>query len=90
MAYADIRLEAPEAFLTRDASAEDLYRVGLIYSEGLNVTVDLVAAHKFFNLAASRGHREAKLCRQEMADMMSAAEIQKAQRAAREWMRKAN
>lgn len=90
MAYADIRIEAPEAFLTKDASAADLYRVGLIYSEGLDVVVDLVAAHKFFNLAATRGHREAKLCRQEMADMMSSAEIQKAQRAAREWMKKAN
>jgi len=90
MAYADIRIEAPEAFLTRDASAEDFYRVGLIYSEGMDVLVDLVAAHKFFNLAATRGHREAKLCRQEMADMMSTTEIQKAQRAAREWMKKAN
>lgn len=90
MAYADIRIESPEAFLTKEASAEELYRVALAYSEGLDVAVDLVLAHKFFNLAATRGHREAKLCRQEMADMMSTAEIQKAQRAAREWMRKAN
>ena len=90
MAYADIRIEVPEAFLTKEAAAEDLYRVGLIYSEGLDVAVDLVAAHKFFNLAAARGHREAKLCRQEMADMMSSVEIQKAQRAARDWMKKAN
>lgn len=90
MAYADIRIEAPEALLTKDASALDLYRVGLMYSEGLDVAVDLIAAHKFFNLAATRGHREAKLCRQEMAEMMSTLEIQKAQRAAREWMKKAN
>jgi TPR repeat protein len=90
MAYADIRIEAPETFLTKDASAADFYRMGLVYSEGMDVLVDLVAAHKFFNLAAARGHREAKLCRQEMADMMSSVEIQKAQRAAREWMKKAN
>lgn len=90
MAYADIRIEKPEAFLTKDASAEDLYRLGLIYSEGLDVAVDLVSAHKYFNLAATRGHREAKLCRQEMAEMMSQAEVLKAQRAAREWMKKAN
>ena len=45
---------------------------------------------KFFNLAATRGHREAKLCRQEMAEMMSSTEVLKAQRAAREWMKKAN
>jgi uncharacterized protein len=90
MAYADIRIEAPETFLTKEASAEDLYRLGLIYSEGLDVVVDLVSAHKFFNLAATRGHREARLCRQEMSEMMSQVEIQKAQRAAREWMKKAN
>jgi TPR repeat protein len=90
MAYADVKLEAPEALLTKDASADELYRIGLIYSEGMDVAIDLIAAHKFFNLAASRGHREAKLCRQEMADMMCAVDVVKAQRAAREWMKKAN
>lgn len=90
MAYADIRIEAPEALLTKEASADELYRIGLIYSEGMDVTVDLIAAHKWFNLAATRGHRDAKVCRQEMADMMSQVEIQKAQRAARDWMKKAN
>ena len=90
MAYADIQLERPEAVLTKDATGDDFYRIGLIYSEGMDVAIDLVSAHKFFNLAAARGHREAKLCRQEMADMMSAAEIVKAQKAAREWMKKAN
>jgi TPR repeat protein len=90
MAYADIRIEAPEALLSKEASADELYRIGLIYSEGLDVAVDLIAAHKWFNLAATRGHRDAKICRQEMAEMMSAIEIQKAQRAARDWMKKAN
>ena len=90
MAYADIRIEAPEAFLAKTASADELYRMGLIYSEGMDVAVDLVAAHRWFNLAATRGHRDAKLCRQEMADMMSSSEILKAQRAARDWMKKAN
>ncbi|HVY88039.1 MAG TPA: hypothetical protein VG942_04175 [Hyphomonadaceae bacterium] len=90
MAYADIQIEAPEALLTKDAAPDELYRIGLIYSEGMDVAVDLVAAHKWFNIAASRGHRGAKLCRQEMADMMNQDEILKAQRAAREWMKKAN
>ena len=90
MAYADIRIEAPETFLTKDASANDLYRVALMYSEGSDVAVDLISAHKFFNLAATRGHRDAKICRQEMAEMMSQAEVLKAQRAARDWMKKAN
>ena len=90
MAYADVQLERPEAVLTKDASCDDLYRIGLIYSEGMDVAVDLISAHKFFNLAASRGHREAKLGRQEMADMMSPVEVVKAQKSAREWMKKAN
>jgi TPR repeat protein len=90
MAYADIQIEAPEALLTKDAPADELYRIGLIYSEGMDVAVDLVAAHKWFNLAATRGHREARLCRQEMAEMMSSDDISKAQRAAREWLKKAN
>ncbi|MEQ1784435.1 MAG: hypothetical protein ABMA14_24045 [Hyphomonadaceae bacterium] len=90
MAYADIRIEAPETFLTKDASANDLYRVALMYSEGSDVAIDLISAHKFFNLAATRGHRDAKICRQEMAEMMSQADVLKAQRAARDWMKKAN
>lgn len=90
MAYADIQIEKPEAFLTKDAHCDELYRMGLIYSEGMDVAVDLVSAHKWFNLAATRGHREAKLCRQEMAEMMNSDDIVKAQRAAREWMKKAN
>ncbi|MDP3740059.1 MAG: hypothetical protein Q8R02_21930 [Hyphomonadaceae bacterium] len=90
MAYADVQIEAPEAVLTKDANCDELYRMGLIYSEGMDVAVDLVSAHKWFNLAATRGHREAKLCRQEMAEMMVPEDIIKAQRAAREWMKKAN
>ena len=90
MAYADIRIEAPEAFLTKTASADEFYRIGLIYSEGHEVSVDLVQAHKWFNLAATRGHRGAKVCRQEMAEMMSDLEVIKTQKAAREWMKKAN
>jgi len=90
MAYADIQVEAPEALLTRDAPPEELYRIGLIYSEGMDVAIDLVAAHKWFNIAATRGHRDARICRQEMAEMMTSDEVSKAQRAAREWMKKVN
>lgn len=90
MAYADIRIEAPEALLSKNASADELYRIGLIYSEGMDVAIDLVQAHKWFNLAATRGHRDARLCRQEMAEMMTQADVFKAQKAAREWMKKAN
>jgi TPR repeat protein len=90
MAYADIQFEAPEAGLAKDCAAEELYRLGLMYSTGTSVSVDFVAAHKWFNLAAARGSCEAKVCRSEMAEMLNAAEIAKAQRAAREWMKQAN
>ncbi|MEP7209739.1 MAG: hypothetical protein ABI740_02785 [Alphaproteobacteria bacterium] len=90
MAYADIEFEVPEFGLTKETSGEEFYRVGLIYSEGMGVVTDVLAAHKWFNLAASRGHREARVCRQEMAEMLSATDVIKAQRAAREWMKKAN
>ncbi len=90
MAYADIMLEAPETGLAVTAPAEEFYRLGLLYSNGMGVAVDYCAAHKWFNLAASRGHGEAKICRQEMADLLDAAQVRIAQRAAREWMKRAN
>ena len=47
---------------------------------------DLVSAHKWFNLAAMRGNRQAARLRHEIAAEMSPAEIAAAQRAAREWV----
>ena len=44
----------------RDAKqgrAEALYNLGLAYSTGQGVAQDIVAAHKWFNLAAMRGMR---------------------------------
>lgn len=90
MAYADISFAPPESALSRNASGEDLYRIGLLYANGMDVAVDYVAAHKWFNLAASRGHADARWYRAEMAEMMKPEDIAAAQRAAREWLRKAN
>jgi hypothetical protein len=47
--------------------------------------VDLVAAHKWFNLAAMQGDRVAVRLRREIAAEMSPSEIAAAQRAARDW-----
>ena len=90
MAYADIQFAPPETGLSKSASAEDLYRIGLMYANGMDVVVDFVAAHKWFNLAASRGHADARCYRAEMAEMLSPTDVAVAQRAAREWLRKAN
>jgi uncharacterized protein len=90
MAYADVQIEVPEFGLAKTAPADEFYRLGLVYSNGEGVAVDILAAHKWFNLAAARGHGAAKLCREEMADMLTPADVITAQRLARQWMLKAN
>jgi len=86
MAYATGPIEMPGNDLANDAPHEELYRVGLIYSTGIGAAEDIVAAHKWFNLAAARGNEDAKQARQDMADQMTTEEIALAQKAAREWL----
>jgi len=66
------------------ASGDMLFELGMMYSVGRDVPVDLVSAHKWFNLAAVKGNAEAIRLRREIANQMSDAEIAVAQRAARE------
>ena len=73
-----------------NAIPDVLFERGLYWASGRSGVVNLVAAHKWFNLAAARGHGQAKAWRQEMAEMLSPAEVVKAQRAAREWLKKPN
>ena len=49
--------------------------------------VDLVEAHKWFNLAALSGCSRGQECRAEISVEMTAREIAEAQRQAREWLR---
>jgi uncharacterized protein len=63
-----------------------LYERGLYWASGRSGVVNLVAAHKWFNLAAWKGHSEALPLRREVAEMMSEDEIAMAQREARAWM----
>lgn len=71
--------------------AEALFALGTRYSTGRDAAHDLVAAHKWFNLAAMMGHDEARHSRAEIAREMTAAQIADAQREAREWLwRRAN
>jgi len=48
--------------------------------------IDLVSAHKWFNLAALAGSEEAQYCRTDIAVQMSRSEIAEAQRRARTWL----
>ena len=69
------------------ASGDMLFELGMMYSVGRDVPVDLISAHKWFNLAAVKGNAEAIRLRREIANQMSDAEIAVAQRAARDWLR---
>jgi uncharacterized protein len=73
-----------------DAAAGDiraLYDLGIAYSSGSGgIEVDLIQAHKWFNLAALQGNERAQECRAEIADDMTAREIAEAQRQARAWL----
>jgi TPR repeat protein len=68
------------------ARTDDLFQLGIMCSTGAAMPADMVAAHKWFNLAAMRGNAEAARLRREIADEMSEAEIAAAQRAARDWI----
>lgn len=66
---------------------ELLFELGMMHSSGRSVPIDLVTAHKWFNLAAMKGCAEAACLRREIAAEMSDAEIGCAQRAARDWLK---
>ena len=63
-----------------------LFERGLYWASGRAGVVNLVAAHKWFNLAALKGRGDAIRLRREIAELMSETEIATAQREARAWM----
>ncbi|MCV0369595.1 MAG: hypothetical protein K5845_09225 [Filomicrobium sp.] len=67
-----------------EAETPDYFARGLRYSSGRNI--DLIQAHKWFNIAALRGNREARIYRSEVAMEMTRSEIAEAQRQARAWL----
>jgi uncharacterized protein len=69
------------------AAGDMLFELGMMYSVGRDVPIDLISAHKWFNLAAVKGNRDAIRLRREIADQMSEGEIAVAQRAARDWLK---
>lgn len=79
----DIATAAP---VETSAIQDVLFERGLYWASGRSGFVDLIAAHKWFNLAALKGRVDAIEMRQEVAQTMSDAEIAAAQRDARAWM----
>ena len=91
MPYADMSMEiAPETGIGSNATGEELYRVGLAYSTGVGVDADMVAAHKWFNLAVLKGSEDARAYREQIADTLSSEEIKQALKSARDWLRLMN
>jgi uncharacterized protein len=84
------RFEAPYSAIVDAAqgggATDALFELGLMYCSGREVNLDLVEAHKWFNLAALRGNDEARCYRVEISREMTRSEIGRAQKAAREWL----
>jgi len=72
--------------LAEHGAADGMYNLGLMYSIGKDVEINLITAHKWFNLAAMRGNLEARKYRAELAAEMNPVEVAEAQRQAREWL----
>lgn len=69
------------------AGSDTFFDLGMMYSTGRSVPIDYVTAHKWFNLAAMKGNKDAIRLRREIAELMTESEIAAAQRAARDWLR---
>ncbi|MEQ7873882.1 hypothetical protein ABDK56_07730 [Sphingomonas sp. ASV193] len=68
-------------------SIEALFELGVTYSTGREgVGIDLIEAHKWFNLAALNGDTRSQACRADISIEMTAREIAEAQRQARAWL----
>ena len=79
-------LEAGIGAIGAAAQADILFELGMMYATGRDCDVDVVAAHKWFNIAAIKGSHRAAELRSELSSTMSKPEIARALREAREWM----
>ena len=62
------------------------FQLGLMYATGEEMPQDLVLAHKWLNLAATRGSGDATTLRAEITREMSRKDVMTAQRLARDWL----
>ena len=86
MARLDFASRDMVEYAAQGGAPDALFELGLIYCAGRDVELNLVVAHKWFNLAAARGNEEARAYRREISSEMTKAEIAEAQRLAREWL----
>lgn len=83
-----LRSPAVERLLVaaRRGDAQAYYTLGSAYSLGEGVDIDLIEAHRWYNLAALAGIKGAQDERAALAADMAPGEIAEAQRLAREWI----
>ncbi len=86
MARFEVHTFEDSGIVQQNMSGDVFLQLGINYSVGRGVQPDMVAAHKWFNLAAARGNDEAARHRQSVAAEMSKSQIAEAQRQAREWI----
>ncbi|MGP2491797.1 SEL1-like repeat protein [Mesorhizobium sp. PUT5] len=79
-------LEAGFGTMGATAQADILFELGMMYATGRDCEIDVVAAHKWLNIAAIKGSLRAAELRSELSATMSKGEIAQALRDAREWM----
>lgn len=84
---ARIEIESAGMAPNMTPSSEFYFELGLNNSTGRDGAPDLVAAHKWFNIAAMQGNPEAARFREEIAGELSPSEKAEALRLAREWIR---
>jgi TPR repeat protein len=77
---------AETATMGGENNADVFCEIGLMYATGRGCSVDLVAAHKWLNIAAIKGHDRAAELRADLAATMDKMQLVEALRAAREWM----
>ncbi len=81
--------DAYEGFhdLAQKGSPVCQYFLGVMCLRGYGALQDFVMSHFWFNLAASRGHKKARVHLDKLTQAMSVKQISEAQRMAREWVR---
>jgi TPR repeat protein len=75
-----------ETAMGGETRADVLCEMGLMYATGRGCDIDLVAAHKWLNIAAIKGSDRAASLRADLSASMTKMELAQALRAAREWM----
>lgn len=86
MARMDMATIEQAELAAQTGSPDALFELGLKYCTGRDVGLDLVVAHKWFNLAALRGNKAAMDYRLELSQEMSQQEVAEAQKEARKWL----